>query len=594
MDRGGGCLEYFPVQEGGERRPNPRTRRGAAPSRGTAMQDNPIDICIIEDDSSQLALLTRQLERNHYSILGARSGEEGLRLIRQHQPSVVICDLQLPGCDGIEVCKQVRTDPAFDGVYLLVLTACSEREMKYLALNAGADDYIIKPYDHTELLARVRNGFRVNRLQGRLRRAALTDGLTGLWNYAQFRQLLDREFNRTRRYGGVVSLLMLDLDHFKAVNDTYGHEAGNHVLKSVASQLLNLVRDTDIVARYGGEEFAVICPQTDLEDAFRLAERIRQTLRREVVVSESRRHTVTASIGVAATSQPEVGSPRELINLADHAMYEAKREGRDRVCRGDQPMGAVIGDDHRTAVERLQKQVQSLNWQTRELCLQSVYALVQALEARDPFTVSHSRNTKLYAACLAERAGWPESLRTAVANAALLHDLGKIGVPDGLLRKSEPLTVDELRTLREVPLITCRILEPLRVFETEMLVIRHLRERYDGGGSPDGLVGTAIPIGSRLLAVAEAFDALTNDRPHRPRRSLDDAVAEILRNAGGQFDPDFAELLGQAARVHRKRWLERIRRAATEGQAEAETAAAPRETTGQQASASNVGGVVRD
>jgi diguanylate cyclase (GGDEF)-like protein len=558
------------------------------------MQDNPIDICIIEDDSSQLALLTRQLERNHYSILGARSGEEGLRLIRQHQPSVVICDLQLPGCDGIEVCKQVRTDPAFDGVYLLVLTACSEREMKYLALNAGADDYIIKPYDHTELLARVRNGFRVNRLQGRLRRAALTDGLTGLWNYAQFRQLLDREFNRTRRYGGVVSLLMLDLDHFKAVNDTYGHEAGNHVLKSVASQLLNLVRDTDIVARYGGEEFAVICPQTDLEDAFRLAERIRQTLRREVVVSESRRHTVTASIGVAATSQPEVGSPRELINLADHAMYEAKREGRDRVCRGDQPMGAVIGDDHRTAVERLQKQVQSLNWQTRELCLQSVYALVQALEARDPFTVSHSRNTKLYAACLAERAGWPESLRTAVANAALLHDLGKIGVPDGLLRKSEPLTVDELRTLREVPLITCRILEPLRVFETEMLVIRHLRERYDGGGSPDGLVGTAIPIGSRLLAVAEAFDALTNDRPHRPRRSLDDAVAEILRNAGGQFDPDFAELLGQAARVHRKRWLERIRRAATEGQAEAETAAAPRETTGQQASASNVGGVVRD
>lgn len=522
---------------------------------------NPADVCIIEDDPAQRALLLRRLLENHLSVVEAEDGESGLAQIRRHRPRAVICDLLLPGMSGIDVCRQVRGDTALDGTYIIVVTVCEDREAKNHALNAGADDYLLKPYDADELTARLCNGLRVNKLQERLRHAALTDGLTGLWNHVEFRELLKREFSRTRRYGGVVSLLMLDLDHFKAVNDTYGHETGNRVLQAVAHQLRGLVRDIDIVARYGGEEFAVVCPETSLDDATQLAERIRVTLGQQVRLPDYPQLAVTVSIGVSVTSDPAAQSVGDLINLADHALYLGKRGGRDHVVRCDAAAEVVPGRGIEVGeVDRLEKQVVSLNMQAKELCLQSVWAFVQALEARDPFTAWHSRNTTFYATELAKAAGWDTPLCTAVSNAAMLHDLGKIGVSDRVLQSRTPLSEEDNAVLRQVPLITCKILEPLRVFETETVIIRHLRERFDGTGYPFGLVGTTIPIGARLLAVAETFDALTSNRPHRPSRSVDKAVEVIMSEAGQQFDPQFTALLARVVASQRERWRAYIRR----------------------------------
>lgn len=527
------------------------------------MQHDTVDVCIIEDDAAQRDLLFTLLVRSQYSVVQASNTEEGLATIRRHHPRVVISDLMLPGADAVELCRQVRSDPSLDGTYIIVGSVCDQRHEKHRALNAGADDYLVKPFDSEELAARIRNGLRVNRLQERLRRAALTDGLTNLWNHTQFRHLLDREFARTRRYGGVVSLLMIDLDHFKAVNDTFGHEAGNRVLKAAARHLTQTCRDIDIVARYGGEEFAVICPQTDIEDASGLAERLRATLTQRVRVPDHPHFPITASIGVVSGNDVRVNTVNDLINLADTALYEGKHCGRNRVTRADElgAQPAARGDGVQIGeVDRLRKQVVALSMQSKELCLQSVWALVQALEARDPHTASHSRNVTFYVTALVEAAGWPEALRTATSNAAMLHDLGKIGVPDAILQKPFPLLPEEAAVLRQVPLITTKILEPLRIFETEILIIRHLRERYDGTGYPDGLAGSNIPIGSRVLAVAEAFDAMTCDRAYRPHRSIDAAVAEIHAEAGRHFDPDFADLLERVVREQEERWQQEIDR----------------------------------
>ena len=525
------------------------------------MRGNPVDVCIIEDDPAQRALLFQHMLRNQYSVVEAAEGETGLAEIRQHSPRVVICDLLLPGMNGIDVCRRVRSDGALDGTYIIVLTACDDQEAKNQALNSGADDYLIKPYDLEELSARLRNGLRVHRLQERLRHAAVTDGLTGLWNHAEFRELLTREFSRTRRYGGTVSLLMLDLDHFKAVNDTHGHEAGNAVLQGVARELRALVRETDVVARYGGEEFAVICPQTSLDDAANLAERMRLALRQKVRVPGQPEHPVTVSIGVCSSTDPRVHSLADLINLADHALYLGKRGGRDRVVRSDVAQDVPNTPEIEVGeVDRLQKQVLSLSMQAKELCLQSVWAFVQALEARDPLTAWHSRNTTFYARALAMAAGWDEHLCETVSNAAMLHDLGKIGVPDKILQSPKPLSERDSAVLRQVPLITCKILEPLRVFETEMVIIRHLRERYDGAGYPFGLSGSAIPIGARLLAVAETFDALTSERPHRSGRTIEQSVAVIVAEAGRQFDPRFTALLEQVITAQHDEWAAQIQR----------------------------------
>lgn len=524
------------------------------------MNREPVDICLIEDDAAQRAALRRQLMPLGYRIVDAESGHAALELIYQHRPPVVICDLMMPELSGINVCERIRSDPLLDGTYIIVVTAVSSRKLKHQALHAGADDFLAKPVDKDELIARIRNGIRLSRMQERLRRAAVTDSMTDLWNHTEFRTLLDREFARTRRYGTTASVLMLDLDHFKAVNDTYGHEVGNDVIKRTARHLLEMVRDTDIVARYGGEELAVICPHTSLEDAEQLAERIRRSLPERTRLAQCPQLNVTASIGVASTSDFGVNSVSDLIDAADKALYAAKRGGRNRVRRSDDiSEESVVADRVRIdEVERLRKQVVTLSMQAKDLCLQSVWALVQALDARDHFTVTHSRNVTVYVQRLSRASFWPAPLRAAVAQAAMLHDLGKIGVPDGILQKAEKLTESEAAILRQVPLMTCKILEPLRVFDTEVSIIRHLRERFDGSGHPDGLVGESIPIGSRLLAIAEAYDALTCDRAYRPRRSIDEALDVLTAAAGQQFDPQFVDLLRAAIAADRGSWQRQI------------------------------------
>jgi sigma-B regulation protein RsbU (phosphoserine phosphatase) len=163
-----------------------------------------VDICVVEDDASERSLLTQRLLRRDYTVVSAEDGPTGLQLIYRHRPKVIVCDVALPDLDGIEICRRVRSDPTLDGVYLILVTAHNSSARKTAALSAGADDYLSKPYDPDELWARIRNGMRIHRLQERLQRAALTDGLTDLWNHTQFRHLLDVEFARTRRYGGPV------------------------------------------------------------------------------------------------------------------------------------------------------------------------------------------------------------------------------------------------------------------------------------------------------------------------------------------------------------------------------------------------------
>lgn len=521
-----------------------------------------VDVCVVDDDAAQRRLLAARLRKLEYSVAEAENGADALQQVYAHRPRVLVCDLVLPDMDGLAVCRRVRADETLDGTYVIVVTAHNSPGRKMSLLNAGADDFLEKPYDMNELRARIRNGLRLSRLQERLARAAVTDGLTGLSNHSLFRSRLDQEFSRTRRYGGSLALLMIDVDHFKAINDTYGHEIGNRVLQMTARHLERVVRDTDVVARYGGEEFVVVCPETTIEEAFTMADRLCRTLPENVRIKSCPNLNVTVSIGVSGTEDPRINCVGELIGQADQALYYSKHAGRNRVTRCDREPDSVLETDpHHDEIERLRKEVVSLGMQTKELCLQSVWALIQALEARDGYSAWHSRNVTLYTKWLTDAAGWARPLRVATANAAMLHDLGKIGVPDELLLKPRPTDEREAAILKQVPLITCMILEPLRVFETEVQIIRHIREFWDGSGTPDGLAGSSIPIGSRLLAITETFDSLTCNRASRPGRPIDDALETLDRYCGTQFDPELLKLLEQCIAQDRDRWQQQVERA---------------------------------
>ncbi len=518
------------------------------------------DVAVIEDDADQCALLTRVLERAGFSVVSATSVESGAALVKNGAPRILLCDYELPDGTGVDLCTTVRRSTDQSSCYLMLMSSSSCCDLPTEVLNAGADDYLLKPIAHPELIARVRVGMRMWCMHEQLRSAAVTDGLTGLCNHDHFNRLLEAEMERSRRYGSPLALIMLDMDHFKAINDAYGHLAGNATLEAVAKVLREGIREIDVPARFGGEEFTIILPEARAVDAIQVAERIRMLLSRSLNVDALHNHQVTASFGISDSDDPRVNSSADLVDLADRALYAAKRQGRDQVsCSYElDEMADVTASIQSDEIDWLRRRLTALSVRSKDVYVQSVAALLQTLDEKDPFTARHSLNVAYYAQQLAEQMGCSQATTKSVYNAALLHDIGKVGVPDRILIKRQPLTDVERMVLDQVPLIGTRIVEHLRILESELQIIRHQREHFDGCGRPSGLKGTKIPIGARILLVADAFDAMTTERVYRQRRAIDDVVEELHRLAGKQFDPRVVTAHRQCLEAHRSEWDERI------------------------------------
>jgi diguanylate cyclase (GGDEF)-like protein/putative nucleotidyltransferase with HDIG domain len=378
-----------------------------------------------------------------------------------------------------------------------------------------------------------------------LAQLATTDELTGLWNRRRFIEMLQRECRRASRSGASLALAMVDVDRFKAVNDTFGHAFGDRVLQAVAAHLGREARATDIVARYGGEEFMVLMPDTSPEEAYSAAERIRRRVAAHPVADEKRSVEVTISVGISGSSPGRRADPETLVRLADETLYAAKQAGRNctrtwtEISRDHEQEVA----DRTEEVVDLERRMAALSLRAKDAFVQSIHGLVQALEARDPYTRHHSDSVTRYAVAIAEQMGMEAENVAVVRRAGRVHDIGKIGVPDALLRKQGQLDGRQRRAMRNHVLIGVHILEQLRFLERELPLVRHHHERWDGKGYPDGISGHAIPIGARILAVADAFDALTSDRPYREAVDVAEAMRTLIEGAGSQFDPEVVDAL---------------------------------------------------
>ncbi len=305
------------------------------------MEGRIMKILLAEDDRVTRRLLESQLKKWGYSVLLAEDGEEALEVLgRPDGPRLALLDWMMPKLDGTQVCVHLRESGREDYVYVVLLTSRSKKEDVAAGLEAGADDYVVKPFDPTELKARLHVGERVIGFsQGllsanaMLRTLAMTDDLTGLLTHGAILSRLHEEHARHSRTGLPLGLIMADIDHFKAVNDTFGHDVGDEVLAYVAGAIRRSCRPYDVVARYGGEEFLIILPATDMAHAASAAERIRTTVKKGAPGLRGPEHGVTVSLGVACLRFNRPMSPEELLRCADQAMYNAKKEGRDRVCQ---------------------------------------------------------------------------------------------------------------------------------------------------------------------------------------------------------------------------------------------------------------------
>ena len=294
-------------------------------------------ILIAEDSSVQRQILTSVLEEWGYEVVSAEDGNEAWNLLRNgNAPQLALLDWIMPEMDGTEVCQKVRERGNEPYTYLILLTSLDEKTNTVKGLDAGADDYLTKPFDPHELRARLRVGERMLEIQRELitareelRLQATQDSLTGMLNRRLVLDILERELTRGQRLELPLAVLMIDIDHFKAVNDAYGHQAGDAVLKEVAARVSTTVRPYDSVGRYGGEEFLVILPGCDEPRAQIVAERLCCVVSREAILTDAVEISVTLSVGLALSAQGETSE--RLVHAADRALYEAKRNGRNRV-----------------------------------------------------------------------------------------------------------------------------------------------------------------------------------------------------------------------------------------------------------------------
>ncbi len=290
------------------------------------------NIILVEDDDNVSHLLRRQLQRAGYATTHASTIREARELFRDHSWDLAVLDRGLPDGDGLELCRELRASSPHG--YIVMVTGNDSDEAKLQGFEHGADDYVTKPFQLDELLARIRAGVRIVALQKalletnhRLEELSLTDGMTRVPNRRAFDGRLEDAFEHARRYERPLSLVVIDVDHFKAINDTHGHPAGDRVLRTVARILAESSRHSDFVARIGGEEFAVILPETALFEAMQFGEK----LRCNIAVAPIATGAVTISIGVANMPHSRIHAPADLSRAADQALYRAKANGRNRV-----------------------------------------------------------------------------------------------------------------------------------------------------------------------------------------------------------------------------------------------------------------------
>ncbi len=291
------------------------------------------------DDSSLIhRLLKSRLKNERIEIHHATDGIEGLHMARKLLPDVVLLDIDIPQIDGFETLRELKADPSTHDIPVIFISGMVDTDTKVRGLELGAIDFIAKPFDIAELKARVRSAVRIRSLIRMLAQRAQIDGLTGLWNRSYFNDRLAQEISEAKRHDKPLALMMCDLDHFKPLNDNYGHPFGDHVLEEFA-QLLSEGRDNDVSCRYGGEEFAVIFPHTDANEAAKVADRLRRGLQR----CSWHNHTklvVTASFGVTDLSRVAEPTNDAMIDSADKALYAAKAT-RNTVCIAERSGPAI-------------------------------------------------------------------------------------------------------------------------------------------------------------------------------------------------------------------------------------------------------------
>ncbi|OGW81779.1 MAG: hypothetical protein A3G33_05715 [Omnitrophica bacterium RIFCSPLOWO2_12_FULL_44_17] len=521
------------------------------PSRILIVEDNPDHVEIIQ------CALQKWAESNGIQIEFSESMSEAFAQANVAQFDLILTDYYLPDGTGSQLVEALAAQK-YPCAFLL-MTAAGDEALAVRALKTGFRDYIIKKDSYAQKLAatletayvKYREEEKKKQEQERLTELSVRDSLTNLYNVRFLQERMAEEYARAARYHHPLSCLMIDIDHFKNVNDLYGHQTGDELLRELSGLLLAHVRQSDVVVRYGGEEFVILAPHVGYYGAQILAERLRIKVVKSKFISHMNPVEMRISIGIAVYPEDPAKDKDSLLFFADQALYRAKQLGRNQVCLYQQSEhDAIISNSlfvvDKTKMGELSRRLSDISNMAKKAYIEGTRAFVEAVEMKSLLN-GHSARTAMHARSIAEVLGIREEEVCIIEHAALLHDIGKLCIPAEILRKADKLTGQEYEIIKIHSVLGYQMVKPIAFLSEESLMILHHHEWYDGRGYPHGLKAKSIPIGARIIAVADAYDSMcVTGIGYRNSFKPEEAVRELINYAGIQFDPEMVQMFIQA------------------------------------------------
>ena len=508
-------------------------------------------ILIAEDDNVTRHILEKSVTEMDFEVVSCKNGHDAWKILQsENAPHLLILDWMMPGMDGLEICRKVREQAKEPYTFILLLTSKGEQDDFVKGMEAGADDYVVKPFNHNDLRVRLKAGRRIVELneellyvRDNLEKQATHDKLTGLYNRHFMVEILEKEFSRALRHQSDLSCLLLDLDNFKDVNDTFGHTFGDLVLREFSAGLDQNIRKSDISIRYGGEEFMVLLPNTGIAGAQNIAEKIRATCEKKRYDDGHNSTTVTVSIGIASIKQHQLIDDKEIVACADKALYRSKAEGRNRITVYMKKPSWIsnnneISEDNNLG--HLKENIAVVLEKTKKSSIESLELLTRDLSSDEH--KQHNHDIKRYITLIGEKLALPPAIIETFKRAANFHDYFKILLRKTFKTKHIVLNKEERTEIEDHPYMLTELIDSFDFFANEKSILQYHHENFDGTGYPDGLEGNEIPLGARIFAMVDAITAMLSGRLHRVKLSPEEMIIELADKAGTQFDPMLVSL----------------------------------------------------
>ncbi len=483
-------------------------------------------ILVVEDDPTLGRLIERVLRQWTNDVTVVRSGGAAIAALNTSTFDAIASDISLPDMSGLDVIAHARTTLPSCGI--VAITGYVDVDVAVQSMKSGADDFLGKPFD-PEILWHMLNkaadgrATRVQADQAALyRQLAYTDALTGCPNRRFIDEFIDDAVARARRTSTPLAVAYIDIDNFKLLNDFVGHDQGDRVLIRVANTLELELSAPSAFGRFGGDEFVAVFPGLTATEARRFMDRVRRSVS-EIEVRNGARVALPTRISCGLSQLRGEETPRALIAEAEDQMYLDKSVT---------PSLVMPWSEQGTIPEPIVKVSN----------LKALRNLVKAIDRRDSYTRFHSDHATHLAVAMATEVGLDPEALTAITIAGPIHDLGKIVVPDEILRKPGLLTPEERRAMEEHPIMGAAITAAVTDYDTVVNLVRHHHERFDGGGYPGGLAGFEISLPTRIFSLSDAYSAMTTDRPYRKGLTVEQAVDQVRKGLGTQFDPDLGRV----------------------------------------------------